>query len=83
MVFEKSIISIQSILWIFYIIYLSVFSLAGQYFVYSSLICCYFFVAREVQMREVLLVICDDQRAWGLLNAALNGAAHSVDPFIW
>jgi hypothetical protein len=43
--------------------------LAGQYFVYFHRICRYFFVAREVQMCEVLLVVCDDRRAWGSLNA--------------
>jgi hypothetical protein len=44
--------------------------LAGQYFVYFHRICRYFFVAREVQTREVPLVVCDDLRARGSLNVA-------------
>jgi hypothetical protein len=61
---------IQSILWIFYTFYLSVVSLAGQYFVYFYRICYYFCVARELQTREVLLDVCDDLRARSSLNAA-------------
>jgi hypothetical protein len=47
-------------------------SLAWKYFMYFLRICCYFFVARELQTREVLLDICDDLRARG---SPLNGAA--------
>ena len=55
--------------------YLSVVSLAGEYFVYFDLICCYFFVACEVQMREVALVVCDDLRARGSLDVAPGWAS--------
>jgi hypothetical protein len=54
---------------IFEILFISV-SPAWKYFMYFLRICWYFFVAREVQMREVLLIVCDDLRASGSLNAA-------------
>jgi hypothetical protein len=50
-------------------LFISVFSYRAifcTFFLYLLL----FFVAREVQMREVLLVVCDNLRALGLLNAA-------------
>jgi hypothetical protein len=56
--------------------------LAGQYFVYFHRICRYFFVAREVQTREVLLVVCDDLERLAPSMLPLDGAALLFPLFI-
>jgi hypothetical protein len=57
-------------------------SLAWKYFMYFLRICCYFFVAHELQTQEVLLVVCDDLERLAPSMLPLDGAALFFPLFI-